>query len=219
MPCGQKKSAREIIHSQTVTPPFAALDGTTLRLKTATTKSRTRSPRPSTRRRCGASCASSADGAAVASFANGVFSYWTERCRLVSGRAHKCRAAFLLGFCKRGRDFLENRKMLLNVRFRVLNGDGPLLIPPIRLCQHAAINHAEPVVAPEIDIDFGPVAVVQNFLGIKHQRAIDSGAGDIGLQAGFFDDGAIAFGQFLAEFVHMRIVFSREDFAERRQTG
>src|SRR5437773_2097333 len=74
MPCGQKKSASEMTYSQTVTPPLAAMDGTTLRLKTATTKSRTRSQRPSTRRRCGASCARGADGAAVTSFANGVFS-------------------------------------------------------------------------------------------------------------------------------------------------
>ena len=32
-----------MIHSQTVTPPLAAIDGTTFRLKTATTKSNTRS--------------------------------------------------------------------------------------------------------------------------------------------------------------------------------
>src|SRR5580704_3228576 len=44
-----------MIQSQIVTPPLAAIDGTTLRLKTATTKRRTRSQRPRTRRRCGAS--------------------------------------------------------------------------------------------------------------------------------------------------------------------
>src|SRR5579872_7173460 len=49
IPCGQKKSIRAMIHNQTVTPPLAAIDGTTLRLKTATTKSRTRSQRPRTR--------------------------------------------------------------------------------------------------------------------------------------------------------------------------
>src|SRR5277367_1912809 len=53
MPWGQKKRMREMIHSQMVTPPLAAMDGTTLRLKTATTKSRTRSHRPRTRRRWG----------------------------------------------------------------------------------------------------------------------------------------------------------------------
>src|ERR1700685_2129776 len=57
IPCGQKKSTSEMIQSQTVTPPLAAIDGTTLRLKTATTKRRTRSKRPRTRRRCGASAA------------------------------------------------------------------------------------------------------------------------------------------------------------------
>src|ERR1700760_3575329 len=49
MPCGQKKSSSAMIHNQTVTPPLAAMDGTTLRLKTATTNSRTRSQRPRTR--------------------------------------------------------------------------------------------------------------------------------------------------------------------------
>src|ERR1700683_1769560 len=53
MPCGQKKSSKAMIQSQTVTPPLAAIDGTTFRLKTATTKSRTRSQRPRTRFRCG----------------------------------------------------------------------------------------------------------------------------------------------------------------------
>src|SRR4051794_38258532 len=38
-----------MIHNQTVTPPFAAIDGTTFKLKTATTKSRIRSQRPRTR--------------------------------------------------------------------------------------------------------------------------------------------------------------------------
>src|SRR5580704_15728975 len=55
IPCGQKKSKREMSQSQMVTPPLAAMDGTTFRLKTATTKSRTRSHRPKTRRKWGAS--------------------------------------------------------------------------------------------------------------------------------------------------------------------
>src|ERR1017187_5409703 len=42
-----------MIQSQMVTPPLAAMDGTTLRLKTATTKSSTRSRRPSARIRWG----------------------------------------------------------------------------------------------------------------------------------------------------------------------
>src|SRR5215472_4336283 len=53
MPCGQKKSSTEMIQSHTVTPPFAAIDGTTFRLKTATTNSSIRSQRPRTRFRCG----------------------------------------------------------------------------------------------------------------------------------------------------------------------
>src|SRR5713226_5137647 len=54
MPWGQKKRTREMIQSQTVTPPLAAIEGTTFRLKTATTKSRTRSRRPRTRLSWGA---------------------------------------------------------------------------------------------------------------------------------------------------------------------
>src|SRR5262249_10952761 len=50
---GQKKSTSEMIQSQIVTPPFAAIDGSTFKLKTATTKSRTRSRCPSTRFKCG----------------------------------------------------------------------------------------------------------------------------------------------------------------------
>src|SRR5436189_2728493 len=53
MPCGQKNNRIEMIHSQIVTPPFAAIEGTTFRLKTATTNSKTRSQRPRTRFRCG----------------------------------------------------------------------------------------------------------------------------------------------------------------------
>src|SRR5258707_12731226 len=51
MPCGQKNNRREMIQSQMVTPPLAAMLGTTLRLKTATTKRRTRSRRPRARMR------------------------------------------------------------------------------------------------------------------------------------------------------------------------
>src|ERR1700676_2119747 len=53
MPCGQKKRRREMIQSQTVTPPLAAIEGTTLRLKTATTNRSTRSRRPRARIRWG----------------------------------------------------------------------------------------------------------------------------------------------------------------------
>src|ERR1700723_580058 len=49
IPCGQKKRRREMIQSQMVTPPLAAIEGTTLRLKTATTNRRTRARRPRAR--------------------------------------------------------------------------------------------------------------------------------------------------------------------------
>src|SRR5580698_435734 len=53
MPCGKKKRRREMIQSQMVTPPLAAMEGTTFKLKTATTKRRTRSRRPRARMRWG----------------------------------------------------------------------------------------------------------------------------------------------------------------------
>ena len=50
-----EEETSEMSQSQTVTPPLAAIDGTTFRLKTATTNSSTRSQRPRTRFRCGCS--------------------------------------------------------------------------------------------------------------------------------------------------------------------
>src|SRR5216684_4036293 len=133
---------------------------------------------------------------------------------LVARGTDKGHAAFVLSLCKRRCNFLKHSEVLVNVGCGMLNGDGPLFIPPIGLCEHAAIDHAEPVVAPEIDIDLGPVTVVLDFLRIKHQRAIDARAGDIGLQAAFFDDDAIAVRKSLAELADVRIIFARQDFAE-----
>src|SRR5690348_11703203 len=114
-------------------------------------------------------------------------------------RADMREAALLLRFREGGRDHFEDRKMLVNVSFSVLHRDRPLLIPPIRLSEDAAIDHGEPIVAPEIDVDLGPVTVIANLLRIEHQRAVDTGAGDVGLQTGFLDDGAIAIREFFAE--------------------
>src|SRR5258708_11017956 len=85
MPCGQKNKISEMVHSQTVTPPLAAMEGTTLRLKTATTKRRTRSHRPRTRRRRGASGLTGVAIAIVAPFAKFVFYQFLRR-RLADGR-------------------------------------------------------------------------------------------------------------------------------------
>src|SRR5580704_14259935 len=115
-----------------------------------------------------------------------------------------------LRFGEPGRHFLEHGEMFVDVGFRVLDGDGPLLVPPIGLRQHAPIDHREPVVAPKIDVDIGPIAIIANFLRVKHQRAVDAGAYDVGLQAGFLDDEAIALGELLAEFTDMRVVLSRK---------
>ena len=95
-------------------------------------------------------------------------------------------AAFGLRFSQTRRDLFEYRKVLIDIRFAVLHGNGPLLVPPIRLSQHAAIHHGEPIVAPEVDIDLGPIAIIFDFLRIQHERAVDSGAGDISARPAFF---------------------------------
>jgi len=43
------------------------------------------------------------------------------------------------------------------------------------------VHHREPVVPPEVDVDGGPVAVVANFLRIKHERTVYAGTGNVGL--------------------------------------
>jgi len=42
---------------------------------------------------------------------------------------------------------------------------------------------------------------------------------DVGLESGFLDGRAVAFGEFLAQFVHVRIVFARSALREGRETG
>src|ERR1035438_2820258 len=104
--------------------------------------------------------------------------------------------------------------MLIDVRVGVLDGDGPLLIPPVRLGHYATVDHAEPVVTPEIDIDRGPIAVVANLFRIKHERAVGTSLRDVGLQADFGDGLAISVGESLAELVNVRVVIAGEHFAE-----
>ncbi len=162
MPWGQKKRMSEIIQSQTVTPPFAAIEGTTFRLKTATTKSSTRSQRPRTRRRCGvAGSATWACGkltsfdmispvtlnevrpqkASDAPTAEPLSSGAPHKMRrtltclaeLMSGSADEGHPALLLGLSQSRRDFVEHSEMLVDVGLGVLHRDRPLLVPPIRL--------------------------------------------------------------------------------------
>src|SRR6266851_2957873 len=138
---------------------------------------------------------------------------------LVARGTDKGHAAFVLSLCKRRCNFLKHSEVLVNVGCGMLNRDGPLFIPPIGLGEDATVDHGEPVMAPEIDINLGPVAIVLNFLWIKHQRAIDAGTGDVSLQAGFLDDVAIAFGKSFAELADVRIIFARQDFAKSGEAG
>src|SRR5215469_12305787 len=58
------------------------------------------------------------------------------------------RAALLLRFRQSRRHVAKRCDMLVYVGFRMLDRDGPLLIPPVRLSHYAAVDHAKPVVPP-----------------------------------------------------------------------
>src|SRR5579863_967627 len=152
-----------------VTPPLAAIDGSTFKLKTATTNSSTRSRCPRTRFRCGWV------SAVFASTVNVLLSENSPRKPAASGgknrflaslgmTTHDCaasvssrdrhHAALGLRFCKTRRNLLEHRQVLINVGIHVLHRNRPLLVPPVGLRQHAAVHHGEPVVPPQIDVDF-----------------------------------------------------------------
>src|SRR5271165_3962938 len=138
---------------------------------------------------------------------------------LVPCCADKGYPAFSLRFREAWSDFLEDGKMFIDVGFGVLHGNGPLLIPPIRHGKNPAVDHPEPELAPEVHVDFRPVAIVANLLGIEHQRAIYSCTGDVALNSGFLDNRAIALSQFLAELAYVRIIFAGQNFAESGQAG
>src|SRR5438270_2583815 len=233
MPWGQKKSRREMIQSQMVAPPLAAIEGTTLRLKTATTKSRTRSRRPRARIRCGW-----AAGCVVVdnSFANcrpapgwtpegGCSHMSTDTARRAGESARPTFAkrlmcdrdrsgAFLLRLRQGSCDVRKRRQVLVDIRFRVLHGNRPLLVPPVRLRHHATVDHAEPVVTPEINVDRFPVAIIANLLRIEHQRSVGSSLCNVSLQANFRDRAAIAVRQFFAELINFGVVLTRQNFAK-----
>src|SRR5215471_5031122 len=198
IPCGQKKRSREMIHSQTVTPPLAAIDGTTLRLNTATTNSSTRSRRPSARIRWGVS-----DCGVVAKIIDqGSEVRNRERVQVFlppnppaltpwflmrDFRGHPL-TAFLLRLRQRSSNVVECGDMLFDIGVGVLDRDRPLLIPPVRLRHHAAVHHPKPVMTPQIDIDHRPVSIIHDFLRIEHERTVSASLCDVSLQSNFRDN-------------------------------
>ena len=128
--------------------------------------------------------------------------YWHSKTLLLCGR-------------KRRRYVFETSQMLLNICLRVLDRNGPLLIPPVVLRHHAAIDHTEPVLSPEIDINRDPVALIANFLWADHQSAIGTRLLDVPLQPGFRDNFAITSDEHFAQLLDMRIVFPCQNVAER----
>src|ERR1700686_5374316 len=113
MPWGQKKRRREMIQSQTVTPPLAAIEGTTFRLKTATTNRSTRSRRPSARIRWGWA----ADWVVVDKF------FGNASLRLAD--SHGCRYVSGGGACRGGR----MRPALRDTKARLRLGQSALVAP------------------------------------------------------------------------------------------
>src|SRR5207244_12916498 len=73
--------------------------------------------------------------------------------------------------------------MIVDISFSVLNGNSPLFVPPVRLCHYAPVDHAEPVMAPEVDVYFEPVGGISDLSRIKHKSPTGSSAGDVGLQS------------------------------------
>src|SRR5579863_3328588 len=94
----------------------------------------------------------------------------TRPTRAMSVRDGYRRIALLLGFGERCGNVVESSQMLFNVGIGVLHRDRPLLIPPVGLRHHAAVDHAEPVMPPEININGLPVAIIHDLFGIEHQR-------------------------------------------------
>src|ERR1700730_15913387 len=130
------------------------------------------------------------------------------------GGAYEGDTALLLCLSQRRRNFFKHRKVLVDVRFRVLHRDGPLLVPPVRLREHAAIYHRKPVAAPQIEIDSRTVAVLATLLRVQHQRAIYAGANDVGLQTYFGHGFAVALSEFFTELADVRVILASQNFAK-----
>ncbi len=94
--------------------------------------------------------------------------------------------------------------MLVDIFFGVLHRDGPLLVPPVRLRQDAAVHHGEPVVRPDVFVHVVPVAMIADALRIKQQRAVGARAVGVGYDAVLADDVLVPVHQFAVELVQDR---------------
>src|ERR1700716_3939601 len=109
------------------------MDGTTFKLNTATTNSRTRSQRPKTLRRRGASWTVGVFGT-MTSFDKPLLRYAGSAGNpSVARRAYRRSAAFVLRLGECRSDIFKRRDVLIDVGFRMLHRNRPLLVPPIRL--------------------------------------------------------------------------------------
>src|ERR1700751_1020229 len=93
---------------------------------------------------------------------------WADSCARptcsVRGQSWFFPGTFLLCFREGRGDVIKRSDMLIDIRFRVLHRHRPLLVLPIRLRHYSTIHHAEPVVAPQIQIDPEPIAIVLDLL-------------------------------------------------------
>src|SRR5437870_4488299 len=78
--------------------------------------------------------------------------------------------------------------MTIDIHVRVGDRNGPLLVPPVRLAEHPAVDHTEPVVLPQVDVDRNPVAIIPQRLGVEHERAVRSDADRISGEPGGGND-------------------------------
>src|SRR5258708_917884 len=222
MPCGQKNRSSEMIQSQTVTPPLAAIEGTTFKLNTATTNSSTRSKRPRTRFKRGW-LSSVVDIVKVTKKSDNLIKsghrFQIARCpdgemtRSDSVCCHRSHP-LVLRSGQRHRDIGKCRQVLVDVSLGMLHRNRPLLIPPVRLAHRSAIHHAKPVMPPQVNVKRQPVAVVTNLLRIQHQRSIRPSTRDIPLQPNFRNGLLISIHQLVTKGFDPRVVSASKHFAE-----
>src|SRR6266436_4405320 len=73
---------------------------------------------------------------------------------------------------RRGHIF-KRGQMLLNIGLGVLDGNSPLLIPPVRLRHHTAIDHGEPIVPPQVDVNGALMPYPKEIRTYNDRAAID----------------------------------------------
>src|ERR1700733_9400195 len=127
--------------------------------------------------------------------------------------------ALLLGLRYGWREVFEGGEMTIDVVHGVCDGERPLLVPPVGLRHNSAIDHAEPVEAPEVGVDGEPLTVVANLLRIEEQRSVRARALDVALDTVGLHDLVVAGNQSFADFGDVGVTLGGEDMMKGGETG